>query len=168
MTDYNEVSGWADAIAEVVRERRMPPWHADPKYGHFRNDMSMPEDEKELIYKWVAAGAPEGNKADLPEARQYVAGWTLPTEPEMVVTVQPEPYAVPADGVVEYQYFTVDPGFKEDKWIKATQIIPGSAPVVHHVLCFVQPPEGERRNIDENGPGLPGGVCAGAARNSVS
>ena len=43
LTEYSEVAGWADTIAEVIRERRMPPWHADPKHGHFRNDRSMPE-----------------------------------------------------------------------------------------------------------------------------
>jgi peroxiredoxin len=154
MTDYAEVAGWADSIAEVVRDGRMPPWHANPEFGHFRNDRSMPEAEKELIYKWVAAGAPEGNPADLPEPRKFVAGWTLPSEPELVIAIQEEPYKVPADGVVEYQYFVVDPKFTEDKWVKASQILPGSAPVLHHVLCFVQPPgQGERR-FDENGLGF--------------
>ncbi len=61
-------------IAEVVRERRMPPWHADPKFGHFRNDISLSDADKETILKWVAAGAPEGNPADLPEPRQYPRG----------------------------------------------------------------------------------------------
>jgi peroxiredoxin len=46
MTNYDEVSGWADMIAEVVRQQRMPPWHADPKYGHFSNDRSLPAEEK--------------------------------------------------------------------------------------------------------------------------
>lgn len=154
MNDYSEVAGWADMIAEVVRERRMPPWHADPKFGHFRNDISLSDADKETILKWVAAGAPEGNPADLPEPRQYAQGWTLPREPDMIVDIQAEPYAVPADGVVEYQYFTVDPKFTEDKWVQASQIIPGSAPVVHHVLCFVQAPGRDRGSFDENGLGF--------------
>jgi len=154
MTDYSEVAGWADMIAEVVRERRMPPWHADPKYGHFRNDISLSDADKETIFKWVAAGAPEGNPADLPPAREYTQGWTLPSKPDLVLDIQSEPYTVSADGIVEYQYFTVDPGFTEDKWVKAAQILPGSAPVVHHVLCFVQAPGRERGSFDENGLGF--------------
>ena len=154
MNDYGEVAGWADAIAEVIRDRRMPPWHADPKAGHFRNDRSMPEADKELIYQWVAAGAPEGNPADLPAPRKFVNGWTLPTEPDVVLTIQEKPYEVPADGVVNYQYFVVDPKFTEDKWVKASQILPGSAPVVHHVLCFVQAPGEDRGHFDENGLGF--------------
>lgn len=161
MTDYSEVAGWADMIAEVVRERRMPPWHADPKYGHFRNDVSLSSAERDLIAKWVAAGAPEGNPADLPAPRTFAQGWTLPKEPDLVLTVQKEPYVVPAQGVVEYQYFTVDPGFTEDKWVKASQIIPGSAPAVHHVLCFVQAPGRDRESFDENGLGFLAGYVPG-------
>ena len=127
LTEYDEVAGWADMIAEVVRERRMPPWHADPRHGHFRNDISLSDQEKDLIYAWVAAGAPEGNPADLPAPRQYAEGWSLPRTPDLILNVQTEPYTVPADGAVEYQYFVVDPGFTEDKWIKASQIVPGSA-----------------------------------------
>jgi peroxiredoxin len=161
MTEYQEVAGWADTIAEVVRDRRMPPWHADPKVGHFRNDRSMPEAEKELIYQWASAGAPEGDPADLPKPREFVQGWTLPREPELVLTIQEEPYKVPAAGVVEYQYFVVDPKFTEDKWVKASQILPGSAPVVHHVLCFVQPPGNDGRPFDENGLGFLGAYVPG-------
>jgi len=154
LTEYSEVAGWADTIAEVVRERRMPPWHADPKHGHFRNDRSMPDAEKEQIYKWVAAGAPEGNPTDLPKPREYVQGWSLPKEPDLILDIQTEPYRVPADGVVDYQYFVADPGFTEDKWVKVSQILPGAPAVVHHVLCFVQPPNGERKRLDENGLGF--------------
>ena len=78
MTSYAEVSGWADMIAEVVRQRRMPPWHADPKYGHFSNDRSLPEQEKELLSQWAAAGAPEGDPKELPPASRFVGGWRLP------------------------------------------------------------------------------------------
>ena len=49
---------------------------------------------------------------------------------------------VPADGTVEYQYFVVDPGFKEDKWITAAEILPGERSVLHHSIVFVRPPDG--------------------------
>ena len=32
LTSYDEVAGWAETIAEVVRDGRMPPWHANPEY----------------------------------------------------------------------------------------------------------------------------------------
>jgi hypothetical protein len=32
----------------------------------------------------------------------------------------PKPFKVRAKGIVQYQYFTVDPGFKRDVWVRAT------------------------------------------------
>ena len=154
LTDYSEVAGWADTIAEVVRERRMPPWHASREYGRFKNDASLSDVEQDQILQWAAAGAPEGDPKDLPEPRRFVEGWTLPWQPDMVVNIQQQPFNVPANGELRYQFFTVDPGFTEDKWIRASQIVPGESSVVHHVLCFVQPKDGNRREFDENGLGF--------------
>ncbi len=51
-----------------------------------------------------------------------------------------KPFQVPAEGVVRYQHFSIDPGFKEDKWIIASEARPGNRAVVHHILVFLKPP----------------------------
>ena len=158
MTKYDEVSGWADAIAEVVQQRRMPPWLADPKYGHFANDRSMPEDEKQILYQWAAAGAPQGDPKELPEPPKFVDGWQLPKDPDAIFYMRKREYSVPATGVVDYQYFTVDPGFKEDKWIRAIEARPGNRAVVHHIIVFASPKgasrdEGRRQFLVGYAPG---------------
>jgi peroxiredoxin len=142
MTNYTEVSGWADAIAEVVRQRRMPPWLASPKYGHFSNDRSMPDEEKEVLYQWASAGAPEGDVKDLPSAPKFVDGWSLPKAPDKIYKMAEKAYHVPATGVVEYQYFRVDPGFKEDTWISGIEARPSNRAVVHHIIVFAGPKGG--------------------------
>ena len=49
----------------------------------------------------------------------------------------PNPSRSPATGVVDYQYFIVDPGFKHDMWVKAAEGKPSNRSVVHHmVLCL--------------------------------
>ncbi len=63
-------------------------------------------------------------------------------EPDEVVYMRDEPFEVPATGVVDYQNFVVDPGWKEDKWITAIEPRPGNPAVVHHILIFVLPPDG--------------------------
>lgn len=140
LTKYDEVAGWAEAIAENVRINRMPPWHADPKFGRFRNDRHMPESEKQLIYKWVAEGAPRGDLRQLPPPQKYVTGWQLPQKPDAVFYARSEPEKVPAEGTVRYKYYVVDPGFKEGKWVKMAEVLPGNRQVVHHILVFVLPP----------------------------
>src|SRR5207237_8682850 len=48
LTSYRSAAGRAETIGEVLEGGRMPPWHADPRYGHFANDSSMPADEKQV------------------------------------------------------------------------------------------------------------------------
>lgn len=143
LTEYDEVAGWAEMMVEVIDEKRMPPWHANPDHGDFTNARAMPAADQQVIRDWVSAGAPFGDPADLPEPTEYLAGWQLPKEPDQVVSMREGTYWVPAEGTVEYQYFVVDPGFKEDKWVSAAQIIPGDRGVVHHAIAFIRPPDGQ-------------------------
>lgn len=145
LTDYEEVVGWAEMIQEVVQQRRMPPWGANPDVGTFANARGMAQAEIALIDRWVEAGAPAGNLADLSvaDARSETSdGWRLPRPPDLELSMRTQPFAIPATGTVEYQYFVVDPGFTEDKWISAAEVVAGNRAVVHHAIVFVRPPSG--------------------------
>jgi mono/diheme cytochrome c family protein len=137
LTDYQEVAGWADTIAEVVAEDRMPPWHANPKFGKFAGDRSLTAEDKLLIAAWVAAGAPEGNRAELPNAPRFQSsGWHLPREPDAIIPMSAKPFKVAAEGLIDYQFFAVDQVYNEDKWFVAAEVMPGNRAVVHHLLVF--------------------------------
>lgn len=150
LTNYEEVVGWAEMIREVVSEQRMPPWHASPEHGEFANDVRLSEQEKSLIDRWVSAGAPEGDPKELPPPKKFVAGWRI-GQPDQVIYMRNEPFAVPANGEVRYQYFLVDPGFTEDKWVKAAECRPGNRAVVHHIIVLIQPPGQTLRNREIEG-----------------
>ena len=115
--------------------------------------------------------APEGNPKDLPEAPKFAAGWMIP-KPDEILYMQDKPFEVPATGVVEYQFFPVDPGWKEDRWISAIEPLPGNPAVVHHILILVVPPGGTLQGLggDDDflaayAPGLrPDRLPAGMAR----
>ena len=136
LDEYEEVAGWAGMIEEVVREQRMPPWHADPDVGEFSNDARVADEDKQLIYDWVAAGAPEGDPLQLPAPREYPEGWQI-GKPDVVIEMSDEPFMVKSRGAVPYQYFAVDPGFTEDKWVWAAECRPGNRAVVHHIIVGV-------------------------------
>src|SRR5437588_5351050 len=92
---------------------------------------------------------------ELPEPSKLVECWRI-SSPDLFIAM-PKPYQVPATGTVPYQYFTVDPGFKEDKWIQASEVRPGNPSVVHHVVVIVQPP-GAPAPADQGGIGDPAAV----------
>lgn len=152
LVDYDEVSGWADMIAEVVDEQRMPPWHASPEHGEFSNARALSEDEKQTLIQWARNGAPMGDESMLPEPMDYVTGWQLPSKPDVIIPISKEPFRVKAEGEVEYKYFEVDPGFTEDKWVKAAELLPGNRSVVHHILVFIREP-GQSADVSAGGLG---------------
>jgi peroxiredoxin len=149
LTNYNDASGWAEMIAEVVEQQRMPPWHASPKHGDFANDTRLTDEEKEQINDWVASGAPEGDPSESPPPRQFVDGWRI-GEPDLIVKMSSKPFKVPAEGEVRYQYFSVDPGFTEDKWVQAAECRPGNRAVVHHIIVAAGSPDQAGRRAHGN------------------
>jgi hypothetical protein len=137
LLDYESAKNWAETVEEVVTERRMPPWFADPKFGKFANDRSLSPQEIETIKSWVATGCPKGDESDLPEPRKFTEGWFI--EPDVTFTMKDE-YQVPATGTVPYKYFAIPTNFEEDKWIESVELKAGTPAVVHHILMSVREP----------------------------
>lgn len=158
MTDYRMVQGFAPMIREVVRTRRMPPWHADPAYGHFANDRSLSVEETRTLVHWVEAGAPRGDGPDpLAAYHREWPEWQL-GKPDLVVDIPA--YEVPASGVVDYLYPRVRNPLGEDRWVRAVEIIPGSRKSLHHVITMfgVEDPEARHgfRELGSLGGYVPG------------
>jgi hypothetical protein len=116
----------------------MPPWLASPDHGQFANEVRLTTTEKQLLTDWISQGMPEGEASDLPPPPVFNDSWRI-NEPELVLSM-PIQFEIPAHGIVDYQYFEVDPGFQEDKWIQAAEVRPGNRAVVHHCLIFLRPP----------------------------
>jgi peroxiredoxin len=135
---YQDAKDWASTIREVVQEQRMPPWHADPRHGKFSNDRRLSQEEVDTLLAWVDQGCPRGDDRDLPPPVKFVAGWKI-GKPDAVFRMAEE-FKVPATGVLPYQRFVVDPGFKEDVWVQAAECRPGNRKVVHHMIVYIQEP----------------------------
>ena len=135
---YKETRPWAAAIRQAVLSRKMPPWHVDPAHGKFLNERRLSQSEIDTLVTWAQIGAPEGDAKDAPLPRQFATGWTIGT-PDVVVDMGTD-YKVPATGTIEYTYFAVPTGFKEDKWVEKVEVRPSARAVVHHVVLFARVP----------------------------
>ncbi|MCI0339132.1 MAG: DUF3471 domain-containing protein [Acidobacteria bacterium] len=135
--NYKDVRPWAKSIREKVLNRQMPPWHADSRYGDFKNNRTLTQQEIDTIVAWVDQGASEGDSKDLPPAPKFSDGWNI-GQPDFVIQI-PEEYAY-KPGVDEYQYFDVDPKFTEDKFVAKVEARPGNRKIVHHIIAFIFPP----------------------------
>ena len=146
MDSYEIVKGFAPMMREVIRTKRMPPWHADPHYGNFIGDKSLGIEQQKMLVHWIEAGAPRGAGPDpLAVAKRGWPEWTL-GKPDAIIEVPA--YRVPETGVVEYRYPRAANPIGRDVWIRAIEIIPGDRSVVHHVLVGIDDPgDGERRAL---------------------
>ena len=134
---YEQARPWARAIKTAVESRRMPPWFADPSYGHFSNERRLSSREIDTINAWVDGGAPAGIASDAPPAMTFENGWNI--KPDIVVEM-PKAFPIPASGTINYKYVVVKGVFTEDLWVSAAEMRPGNAKVLHHGKVWVRPP----------------------------
>lgn len=150
MSEYLMVKGFAPMMREVLRTKRMPPWHSDPEIGHWSNDVSLSNDDKKALVSWIEAGAPRGDGEDpLTKIPPLNNQWTLGT-PDLVLDI-PE-FEVAANGTVDYQFPFVENPYEKDVWVVAAEIIPGDPKAVHHILAgsSASKPSGKLSEIFEN------------------
>ncbi len=167
MLNFDTVTGRLKDIADVLHEGKMPPWHAVAPIGTFRNERRLSDDEKRVILRWIATGAPYGDPARLPAAPTFASSWEIGT-PDVVFTL-PEEFHVPARGTIEYMYFQVPTNFTEDKWVQAIEVMPGARDVVHHVIVYARTPKPLKANGASSGSVVPAGtqVAVAPARKPV-
>ena len=75
LLSYADVSQRADKIAEVTRDRHMPPWLPEQGAGEFIGERRLRPEAIETIQRWVQEGAAEGNRSELPPAPTWTEGW---------------------------------------------------------------------------------------------
>jgi acetyl esterase/lipase/peroxiredoxin len=133
---YDDAVKHAGMLKEVTAQRRMPPWHADPRYGHFSNERRLPREEIETLAAWVDGGMAKGDDKDLPKPVAWPEGWAM-GKPDVIFEM-PEAFDVPATGVVPYKNWVIDTKFTEDRWVQAAECRPGAPGVVHHIVAYIQ------------------------------
>lgn len=138
MDSHRRVAGRAEMMAESIRNGNMPPWNADPRFGHFSNAMGLNRDEKRTLLAWLDAGAPKDGDADPLAAivPSPVPAWKL-GQPDLVVKL-PEPQTIPAEGVLDYRYYEVPLDLPPGTWLRGTEVRITQPQVMHHVLVYMR------------------------------
>ena len=149
---YESARPWAKAIKGAVAARKMPPWFADPKYGHFSNDARLPDSDVQTIVAWVDGGALQGDPKDAPAPIEWREGWNI--KPDVEISLL-KPYTVPAKGVVPWLDFVVPTHFTKDTWVAAAEVRPGARPVVHHATISFVPPGPDSKGLEALATGEP-------------
>ena len=151
---YADAKSHAHQIAAVTKSRFMPPWLPEEGALKFADELRLSENEIARIQDWAKQGAAEGNPADLPPTPKFVTGWQL-GKPDVVVKAT-KPYALPASGSDNYWNFVFRTPVDRTRWLKAMEIRPGDARLVHHANVLVDRQQNGRRLESEPGAGFAG------------
>jgi mono/diheme cytochrome c family protein len=162
LLSYSEARPWAKAIKSAVLSKKMPPWFADPKYGHFSNDRTLAQADIDKLVAWADNGAPEGDAKDKPAPLKFVDGWNI--KPDLVIEM-PEEFHLKAAGTINYQYIRVKGNIDHDIWVTAGEMRPGNNAVLHHGKVWAVPPGSRWMHDAVIGKAYEGAEAAG---NSVS
>ena len=130
LTAYKPAAARAPAIAEAVRDQRMPPWFASHDSGPFVNRRALTDEERTALADWAKSGTAAGDLAKAPAPPAEKPGeWRIGT-PDLVLTTAP--LEMPAAGDVPYRYSILPYVFTEDTWVHDVQIRPDNPRVLHH------------------------------------
>lgn len=155
MTNHAVVAAYSAGIKHKLVSNLMPPWHADPEYGNFTNNLSLPGDLRARLVSWIDAGAPRGGGSDplseLPLPPDFSAWPSDLGEPDAIVTIPSQP--IKASGVEAYRYIPVQTPNTTNVWLRAAIIRPSNYRSVHHYLVFLGIKTGYDAHIAEFVPG---------------
>jgi len=145
LVTYEETRPWAKSIRQRVISRQMPPWHIDKTVGvqHFKNDMSLTDEQISAIVRWVDSGAPLGNAKDMPPAKQWGAEneWKAAKDlgpPDLVI--KSDPYTMAAHHQDVWWRPSTDIPLTEPRWVRAVEMRPGTLAgrrITHHAVAYL-------------------------------
>lgn len=169
LTDYESARTHAAAIAGAVESGRMPPWLPSADSVPLRYSRAMRPEDKAALLQWVSDGARPGESGAAPRIVPPPADTVEPPRADLVLDPQVT-YMPKATLTDDYRCFIIDPagpgggGMPEERWVQATNIKPGNAALVHHVILFEVPASRvaglQKKDADEAGPGY---TCFGGA-----
>ena len=135
---YQDARPWAKSMKAAVIARQMPPWFAEPGYGHFKNDRRLSDaDIRDAQRLGRQRSGSKATRKTNPRRWNFEDGWNI--KPDMIIEM-PKDFNVPATGTVAYQNVLVKVNFPEDVWVTSAEMRAGNRQVLHHGRVLVRRP----------------------------
>jgi hypothetical protein len=145
LVTYEETRPWAKSMRQRVLARQMPPWHIDKTLGvqKFKNDISLSDEQIDMIVHWVDAGAPQGDPKDMPAPRQWNdnnewKGMKDLGPPDLII--KSEPYTMSAKHQDVWWRPVSKIPLTEPRWLRAVEMRPGTIKgrkITHHAVTYL-------------------------------
>jgi mono/diheme cytochrome c family protein len=148
LVTYKDAMPWGQSIRDELTAGRMPPWPVDPTSPAVKGAAPISSRDLDVIVVWASGGTPESYTDSKVSDVSFHQQWRLGS-PDLKIPMEAE-HTVSASALEEVSEFSLPANVTDTKWIKATDLMPGTASIVRDAVISI-----------ENGPVLalwqPGG-----------
>jgi hypothetical protein len=130
--NYTQTNQHKNLIYSALNSNRMPPWKADTNYTRFRHERLISASDKAKILNWIATGATKGDTTQAPPQPVYPPKYKLVGNADLTVSIPTFTSFATVNDI--YVCFSIPTGLTQDRIIRAYEIVPGNAPLVHHAV----------------------------------
>jgi len=160
LLDHEDARKRARQIARVTRDRYMPPWLPVRGSVRYAGERGLSMEQLATIAAWADAGAPFGDRAELPAPPVWKDGWLL-GPPDLILEL-PEPYLLRAGGGDVFRNLVIPVPLDRPRRVRAYEFRPAPAQVVHHAVMNIDRSRSARRlDALDAEPGYAGMTAAG-------
>jgi tetratricopeptide (TPR) repeat protein len=139
----------------------MPPWKASAESGPFIGQPRLSPADLDVLERWAATGAAQGDPAVLAAPPATTGGWPLGT-PDLVVGPA-DAFTLPAGGSDVFRNFVIPLRITASRFVRGVEFRPGHARVVRHATLRVdRTPASRALDAADPGPGYTGPVAQSA------
>jgi hypothetical protein len=132
---YDAAVPWAESIRVELIASHMPPANALRGFGADKHANLLTAAELDTVLTWATGGNPRGSAERQLPTVPFHNDWAL--GPPDLSLVLPE-LVLPADQMEQTQDFTIAAGNEEVRWLRAADLLPGTASVVRSAVIAIK------------------------------
>jgi hypothetical protein len=133
---YKDAMPWAQSIRDELTSGRMPPWPVDPTSPAIKGGSPISPHDLDVIVVWASGGTPESyTDSKVPEVT-FHQQWKLGS-PDLKIQMDAQ-HTVAASALEEVREFSLPINLAEAKWIKAADLMPGTASIVRDAVISIE------------------------------
>jgi hypothetical protein len=134
---YKDAFPWGESIRTELVAGHMPPWTVDTASNKLKNAQGLTARELNVLLTWATGGNPIGNPEHPPTPVELKKTWPLGT-PDLTLQL-PSSFTLTAEVQSDTRQFIVPTGTREDRWIRAADLLPETPAIVRSASMTVKP-----------------------------
>ena len=133
---YKDAMPWGQSIRDELTAGRMPPWPVDPTSPPVKGAEPISSRDLDVIVVWASGGTPESYADSKVPDVKFHPQWKLGA-PDLKIPMDAD-HTIAASAMEAVSEFSLPANVTDTKWIKAADLMPGTASVVRDAVISIE------------------------------